>query len=234
MDMIELIDICKEYIMGESKVKALDEVNLKIEKGEFIAIMGASGSGKSTLMNIMGCLDRPSCGTYLLDGIDVKDKTENELAEIRNKKIGFVFQSFNLIPRTSALKNVELPMIYAKKDAAKRTKKAMELLSNLNLSDRAKHMPNELSGGQRQRVAIARALANDPDIILADEPTGNLDSTSSNEIMEILEGLNREGKTVILVTHEHDIAEYAKRTITFRDGRVISDKVKEDKLEVDK
>jgi len=228
--MIELIDICKEYIMGDSAVKALDEVNLKIEKGEFIAIMGASGSGKSTLMNILGCLDRPNCGTYLLDGIDVRDKTENELAEIRNKKIGFVFQSFNLIPRTSALKNVELPMIYAKKNATQRTKKAMEILVSLNLSDRAKHMPSELSGGQRQRVAIARALANDPDIILADEPTGNLDSKSSLEIMEIMKGLNLEGRTVIIVTHEHDIAEYADRTITFKDGRVISDLVRKDDL----
>lgn len=224
--MIELIGICKEYIMGDSVVKALDEVNLKIEKGEFIAIMGASGSGKSTLMNILGCLDRPDCGSYLLDGIDVRDKTENELAEIRNKKIGFVFQSFNLIPRTSALKNVELPMIYAKKNATERTRKAMEILESLNLGDRAKHMPSELSGGQRQRVAIARALANDPDIILADEPTGNLDSKSSLEIMDIMKSLNLQGRTVIIVTHEHDIAEYAERTITFRDGRVISDLVR--------
>jgi len=228
--MIELIDICKEYIMGDTTVKALDEVNLNIEKGEFIAIMGASGSGKSTLMNILGCLDRPNCGSYLLDGIDVRDKTENELAEIRNRKIGFVFQSFNLIPRTSALKNVELPMIYAKKDATERTKKAMEILDSLNLRDRAKHMPNELSGGQRQRVAIARALANDPDIILADEPTGNLDSKSSLEIMEIMKGLHLEGRTVIIVTHEHDIADYANRTITFRDGKIISDIVRNDTL----
>lgn len=226
--MIELIGICKEYIMGDSVVKALDEVNLKIEKGEFIAIMGASGSGKSTLMNILGCLDRPDCGSYLLDGIDVRDKTENELAEIRNKKIGFVFQSFNLIPRTSALKNVELPMIYAKKNATERTRKAMEILESLNLGDRAKHMPSELSGGQRQRVAIARALANDPDIILADEPTGNLDSKSSLEIMDIMKSLNLQGRTVIIVTHEHDIAEYAERIITFRDGRVISDLVRKD------
>ncbi|WP_028829336.1 ABC transporter ATP-binding protein [Proteocatella sphenisci] len=231
--MIELIDICRDYIMGDSTVKALDQVNLKIEKGEFIAIMGASGSGKSTLMNILGCLDRPDCGTYLLDGIDIRDKTENELAEIRNKKIGFVFQSFNLIPRTSALKNVELPMIYAKKDATQRTKKAMEILGSLNLGDRAKHMPSELSGGQRQRVAIARALANDPDIILADEPTGNLDSKSSLEIMEIMKALNSEGRTVIIVTHEHDIADYANRTITFRDGRVISDVLRDDALKGD-
>lgn len=231
--MIELIDICRDYIMGDSTVKALDQVNLKIEKGEFIAIMGASGSGKSTLMNILGCLDRPDCGTYLLDGIDIRDKTENELAEIRNKKIGFVFQSFNLIPRTSALKNVELPMIYAKKDATQRTKKAMEILGSLNLGDRAKHMPSELSGGQRQRVAIARALANDPDIILADEPTGNLDSKSSLEIMEIMKALNSEGRTVIIVTHEHDIADYANRTITFRDGRVISDVLRDDTLKGD-
>ena len=231
--MIELIDICRDYIMGDSTVKALDQVNLKIEKGEFIAIMGASGSGKSTLMNILGCLDRADCGTYLLDGIDIRDKTENELAEIRNKKIGFVFQSFNLIPRTSALKNVELPMIYAKKDATQRTKKAMEILGSLNLGDRAKHMPSELSGGQRQRVAIARALANDPDIILADEPTGNLDSKSSLEIMEIMKALNSEGRTVIIVTHEHDIADYANRTITFRDGRVISDVLRDDTLKGD-
>ena len=187
--------------------------------------MGSSGSGKSTLMNIIGCLDKQSEGEYILEGINIKDKTQNELAYIRNQKIGFVFQSFNLISRTSALKNVELPMIYAKKDSNYRTKRAEKLLEDVGLSERLHHMPNELSGGQRQRVAIARALANDPPIILADEPTGNLDSKSSVEIMQIFAELNAQGKTVILVTHEPDIAAYTKRIITFKDGNILKDEI---------
>lgn len=227
MEIIKLDGVCKEYIMGDTVVKALDKIDLKINSGEFVAIMGASGSGKSTLMNILGCLDRPNFGHYYLDQIDTKDKTENQLSQIRNKKIGFVFQNFNLIPRTSALRNVELPMIYAKDDPGKRKQRAEMLLDKVGLGDRALHMPNELSGGQRQRVAIARALANTPDIILADEPTGNLDSSSSKEIMELFIELNHEGRTVIVVTHEADIAAYANRVITFRDGHILSDTAKE-------
>lgn len=227
MEIIKLDKVCKEYIMGDTEVKALDEINLKINSGEFVAIMGASGSGKSTLMNILGCLDRPNSGHYYLDQIDTKDKSENQLSQIRNKKIGFVFQNFNLIPRTSALRNVELPMIYAKDDPGKRKQRAEMLLNKVGLGDRALHMPNELSGGQRQRVAIARALANTPDIILADEPTGNLDSISSKEIMELFIELNHEGRTVIVVTHEADIAAYANRVITFKDGHILSDNAKE-------
>jgi len=192
-----------------------------------VAIMGSSGSGKSTLMNILGCLDRPTQGQYLLDGQDVSSKSDNELSLIRNKKIGFVFQSFNLIPRTSALRNVELPMIYARIPARRREERAKELLEKVGLGERLDHMPNEISGGQKQRVAIARALANEPPIIFADEPTGNLDSKSSVEIMEIFTKLNREeGTTVVLVTHEPDIAEFADRVLTFRDGCVISDRKK--------
>jgi putative ABC transport system ATP-binding protein len=199
-------------------------VSIGIDRGEFIAIMGASGSGKSTLMNILGCLDRPTEGKYYLEGIDVSEKTDDELSEIRNRKIGFVFQSFNLIPRTSALQNVELPMIYGKVPAQERLETALSLLDQVGLADRARHMPNELSGGQKQRVAIARALANRPQIILADEPTGNLDSHSSVEIMDIFCRLNREeGNTVIIVTHERDVAEFTDRIITFKDGNVIKD-----------
>ncbi|MDO5096401.1 MAG: ABC transporter ATP-binding protein [Peptostreptococcaceae bacterium] len=221
--LIEIKELSKIYQMGSNELHALKQINLSIEHGEFVAIMGTSGSGKSTLMNILGCLDRPSLGNYYLEGIDINDKTEDELSDIRNQKIGFVFQSFNLIPRTSALKNVELPMIYAKTSAEKRVERAAMLLERVGLGERMNHVPNELSGGQRQRVAIARALANEPPIILADEPTGNLDSKSSVEIMDMFTNLHNEGKTVIIVTHEREIAEFTKRIVTFRDGMIISD-----------
>ncbi len=221
--LLELKGLYKIYTMGSVEVQALRGIDLVIEKGEFISIMGTSGSGKSTLMNIVGCLDRPTKGNYFLEGIDIKEKTEDELSYIRNQKIGFVFQSFNLIPRTSAVKNVELPMIYAKMNANDRHERAKRLLEKVGLGERIDHMPNELSGGQRQRVAIARALANEPPIMLADEPTGNLDTKSSIEIMEIFRNLNEEGKSVIIVTHERDIAEYTDRIVTFRDGQIVSD-----------
>lgn len=221
--VIRVEDLKKVYRNGEVEVHALRGINLEICRGDFVAIMGTSGSGKSTLMNILGCLDRPSSGNYYLEGIDIKDKTDDELSEIRNLNIGFVFQSFNLISRTSALKNVELPMVYAKVKASVREERAMELLGKVGLADRYAHMPNELSGGQKQRVAIARALANRPSIIFADEPTGALDSKSSVEIMDIFTQLNREGNTVIVVTHEPEIAAFTNRIITFRDGQVVQD-----------
>jgi putative ABC transport system ATP-binding protein len=212
-EIIRMEGLAKVYDTGEIQVTALKSVDLTVKKGEFIAIMGASGSGKSTLMNIIGCLDRPTEGRYFLEGEDVMDKSDDELTAIRNKKIGFVFQSFNLISRTSALKNVELPMIYGRTGAEERRERALELLRNVGLEDRAHHMPNELSGGQKQRVAIARALANSPQILLADEPTGNLDSQSSVEIMDIFSALNRkEGVTVIIVTHEREIAAFTDRS----------------------
>ena len=223
-EVIRIENLSKIYENGPLQVKALDQVSLNIEEGEFVAIMGASGSGKSTLMNIIGCLDRATEGEYLLDGINIKEKKDDELSHIRNANIGFVFQFFNLIARTSALRNVELPMIYAKLDRQERHQRALQLLEDVGLADRGHHLPNELSGGQKQRVAIARALANDPSILLADEPTGNLDSQSSVEIMEIFQRLNRErGTTVIVVTHEPDISQFAQRVLIFRDGKIIGD-----------
>jgi putative ABC transport system ATP-binding protein len=221
---IHLEDVFKTYDLGEVQVHALRGVSLEVRAGEFVAIMGASGSGKSTLMNILGCLDRPTRGRYILDGIDVSSLTKMELAHIRNGKIGFVFQQFNLLSRTSALENVELPTIYAGISPEEREKRARESLNRVGLADRSHHYPSQLSGGQQQRVAIARALVNRPAILLADEPTGNLDSRTSVEIMDILQKLNDEqGLTVVLVTHEHDIAQYAKRAIEFRDGKLRRD-----------
>lgn len=222
--MIRIKNLNKEYNTGSISVKALKEVNITIEAKEFVSIMGPSGSGKSTLMNILGCLDRPTDGEYHLDGEKIETLNDGDLALIRNKKIGFVFQSFNLLPRISALKNVELPMMYAGVSKAERREKAMDALKRVGLADRVDHKSNELSGGQKQRVAIARALVNTPAIILADEPTGNLDSKSGDEIMGIFQELNREGATIVLVTHEGEIAQYTKRVITFRDGIKIEDR----------
>lgn len=222
--IIRVENLKKIYDTGKIQVEALKDINLEIEKNEYVAIMGASGSGKSTLMNILGCLDRLTEGKYILDDVDVSTLDGNALAMIRNKKIGFVFQAFNLLPRLSALANVELPMVYAGMSYAERQKKAKAALDRVGLTDRMHHRPNELSGGQKQRVAIARALVNDPAIILADEPTGNLDTRSSEEIMDIFEGLNNEGVTIVMVTHEQDIAQHTKRAVVFRDGEIISDK----------
>jgi putative ABC transport system ATP-binding protein len=226
-NLITIKSLNKIYKNGAVEVHALKNINLEIQHGEFIAIMGQSGSGKSTLMNILGCLDRPTSGEYLLDGTDVSKLSQDELSAIRNKKIGFVFQAFNLIPRTNVLSNVELPMVYAKIKSSKRKQRAIELLEKVGLSDRINHLPNELSGGQKQRVAIARSLANNPPIIFADEPTGNLDTQSSEEIMEIFRSLNKEGNSIILVTHEPELAEYADRVIVFRDGSIIEDRKRE-------
>ncbi len=213
----------KTYKNGHIEVEALRNANINIRKEEFVAIMGPSGSGKSTLMNIIGCLDKSTAGEYWLDGINISTLNEVQLAKIRNLKIGFVFQSFNLLPRITALQNVELPMIYAGVSGKERRKKAISALERVGLAERMHHKPNEMSGGQKQRVAIARALVNSPAIILADEPTGNLDSTSSEEIMSVFQDLNREGVTIILVTHESDIAEHTKRVLRFRDGLLKSD-----------
>ena len=222
--VIQLDHIHKTYTMGDVDVHALRGVSLTIREGEFVAIMGASGSGKSTMMNILGCLDRPTRGTYVLDGEDVSQMSKDERADIRCQKIGFVFQGFNLLSRTSALENVELPMLYLGVDSAARHERAMEALASVGLSGREQNHPNQLSGGQQQRVAVARSLVNNPALILADEPTGNLDSRTSVEVMEIFQRLNRErGITLVLVTHETDIAEYAGRVIVFKDGKIKSD-----------
>ncbi len=223
MSIIELQDVHKVYDMGAEKVHALNGVDLAIGHGEYVAIMGPSGSGKSTMMNLLGCLDTPSTGSYILNGTAVEKLNDQELAAIRNKEIGFVFQTFNLLARTDALQNVELPLIYAGVSRKERRERAARALARVGLTDRAHHLPNELSGGQRQRVAIARALVNDPSILLADEPTGNLDTATSTEIMQLFDELHRQGNTVILVTHEAEIAAHAERKIVLRDGKVLSD-----------
>ncbi|OUM95615.1 MAG: macrolide ABC transporter ATP-binding protein [Thermobacillus sp. ZCTH02-B1] len=224
--MITLRGITKVYKNGSLEVQALHGIDLHIGKGEFVAIMGPSGSGKSTLMNIIGCLDVPTSGSYELDGIPVESLSERELARIRNRKIGFVFQSFNLLPRQTVLQNVMLPMMYAGVPLEKRRERALELLRRVGLSERVKHRPNELSGGQKQRVAIARALTMNAPVLLADEPTGNLDTKSSREIMALFKEIHADGTTIVLVTHEPDIAEHAERIITFGDGRILSDRRK--------
>ncbi len=220
MKIIETHNISKVYKMGNNEVRALQSISISIDKGEYVAFMGPSGSGKSTLMNIVGCLDSPTAGTYILNNHVVSEMTENELAEVRNKEIGFVFQTFNLLPRATALENVALPLIYAGYSRSDREEKAMETLESVGLGDRWHHKPNELSGGQRQRVAIARALVNNPSIILADEPTGNLDSKTSYDIMNLFQELHDKGNTIIMVTHEDDIAHYAHRIVRLRDGLV--------------
>ena len=219
--IITVDNINKTYKNGSLELQVLKNISFKVDKGEFLAIMGSSGSGKSTMMNILGCLDNQYEGRYILDGIDISKSTENELSEIRNKKIGFIFQSFNLLPRLTALENVELPLVYSSIPKEERHKRANELLEMVGLKDRTHHRPNELSGGQRQRVAIARALVNNPSIILADEPTGNLDSKSEGEIIGILQKLNKMGKTIVIVTHEPSIGEIAERKIVFKDGEII-------------
>jgi putative ABC transport system ATP-binding protein len=223
MPLIETRDLWKTYTMGEEEIHALRGVSIQIERGEYVAIMGPSGSGKSTLMNLIGCLDTPSKGSYLLNEKEVAEMNDDELAQIRNEEIGFVFQTFNLLPRATALHNVELPLIYAGVSGKARQEKAKQALEKVDLMSRASHRPNELSGGQRQRVAIARALVNDPSILLADEPTGNLDSKTGTEIMGVFERLHASGNTIVLVTHEADIAAYAHRTIHIRDGQVEKD-----------
>ncbi|QEC52755.1 putative ABC transport system ATP-binding protein [Anseongella ginsenosidimutans] len=221
--LISLKDIGKKYLIGSEVIHALRSVTLDIHKGEFVALMGPSGSGKSTLMNILGCLDTPTKGQYILNGTDVSRMSDNQLAEVRNKEIGFVFQTFNLLPRSTALDNVALPLVYAGVHKTQREARATEVLEHVGLGERVKHKPNELSGGQRQRVAVARALINDPSIILADEPTGNLDTKTSVEIMGLIEEIHRRGNTIVLVTHEEDIAQHAHRIIRVRDGEVEND-----------
>ncbi len=222
-NLIEVRNVTKLYVMGSEELYALKGVSVNIAKNEYVAIMGPSGSGKSTLMNILGCLDTPTSGEYFLNGKNVSEMDDDELAEIRNKEIGFVFQTFNLLPRSNALHNVELPLVYKGMSKSDRLERAEQALVDVGLQDRMKHKPNELSGGQRQRVAIARALVNDPSIILADEPTGNLDSKTGQEIMELLETLNIHGNTIIIVTHEEDIAQHARRIVKIRDGDIEDD-----------
>lgn len=232
--IIETIHISKRYVMGDEVIDALKDVSISVNRGEYVAFMGPSGSGKSTLMNIVGCLDTPTSGKYILNGQDVSEMSENQLATVRNKEIGFVFQTFNLLPRQTALENVALPLIYAGYNKKDRTEKAMEALRGVGLENRALHKPNELSGGQRQRVAVARALVNDPSILLADEPTGNLDTKTSYEIMDLFDQLYQKGNTIVMVTHEDDIAQYAHRIIRLRDGLVESDKINEQIRKVEK
>jgi putative ABC transport system ATP-binding protein len=230
--VIEIENLTRVYQMGETEVRALDGVSLQVEHGEFLAVMGPSGSGKSTFMNIIGCLDRPTSGTYVLEGVDVSSLGRDARAEIRNDKIGFVFQNFNLLSRTSALENVELPLLYSKKSKlteAESRAQALRCLERVGLGDRWDHTSAQLSGGQQQRVAIARSLVNEPAILLADEPTGNLDSRTSEEVMAIFQALNDEGKTVVLITHEPDIAQFSRRVVTFRDGKVLSDVAMKDR-----
>jgi putative ABC transport system ATP-binding protein len=222
-DLILITDIGRKYVIGAETIHALKSVTLTIKKGEFVALMGPSGSGKSTLMNILGCLDTPTKGEYILNGINVSEMTDSELAEVRNQEIGFVFQTFNLLPRSSAKENVALPLVYAGVKKEDRDKRAIKALENVGLGNRVDHKPNELSGGQRQRVAVARALINNPSIILADEPTGNLDSKTSVEIMALIEDIHAKGNTIILVTHEEDIAKHAHRIVRMRDGLIESD-----------
>jgi len=228
--MINVKDLTKEYVMGRIKVPALKGINLEIPQGQFVAIMGPSGSGKSTLMNILGCLDRPTSGTYSLNGSDVSKKSDNELAEVRNKLIGFIFQTFNLLSRTDALSNVELPLIYRGMGIKERQERAKKALDMVDLGKRIHHRPSELSGGEQQRVAIARAIAGDPKIILADEPTGNLDSRSGEEVMAIFQKLHDQGITLVLVTHDPDIARHAERIVALRDGHIVSDQMVRDRL----